>query len=172
MAGLLAKLKERETAFSLIVWALVAVGGLLYFNVGHKPPSTPPSPPGTDIDFPHYFATYDQLASRSSEQEAFVKSMKGKKVRWRGYVSYVRNSDVSTSKIALAITATPSDTSRMALVYFGEDMRVRLFALREKDPVEITGTFDSEMWQTPYIQADTMQLLTATPTTSPAPAAR
>jgi hypothetical protein len=58
------------------------------------------------------------------------------------------------------------------LVYFGEDMRARLFALREKDPVEITGTFDSEMWQTPYIQADTMQLLTATPTTPPAPAAR
>ena len=93
-----------------------------------------------------------------------MKSMKGKKVRWRGYVSYVRNSDVSPSKIALAITPTPSDELRMALVYFGEGMRVRLFALREKDSVEITGTFDSETWDnTPYVQGDTMQPLTTVP---------
>jgi len=44
-------------------------------------------------------------------------------------------------------------------------MRVRLFALREKDSVEITGTFDSETWNTPYIRGDTMQPLTAVPTT-------
>jgi hypothetical protein len=169
MAGLFAKLKE--TVYSLIIWAIVAAGGLLYFNVGHKPPSTPPSPPSTDIDFPGYFAAFDQLASRFSEQEEFVKSLKGKKVRWRGYVSYVRNSDVSPAKIALAIAPTPSDEFRMALVYFGEDMRVRLFALREKDSVEITGTFDSESWNTPYIQGHTMQPLSSVPTTPPAPAA-
>jgi hypothetical protein len=176
MAGLFAKWKE--AVVSLIVWAILAVGGLLYFNVGHKlpntapsPPRTPPSPSSTDIDFPGYFAMFDQLAGRSSEQEEFRKSMKGKKVRWRGYVSYVRSSDVSPSKIALAITPTQSDEFRMALVYFGEDMRVRLFALREKDSVEITGTFDSESWHTPYIQGDTMQPLTAVPTTPPAPAA-
>jgi hypothetical protein len=169
MAGLFAKLKE--TVYSLIIWSIVAAGGLLYFNVGHKPPSPPPSPPSTNIDFPRYFATFDQLAGRISEQEEFVKSMKGKKVRWRGYVSYVRNSDVSPSKIALAIAPTPSDKFRIALVYFGDDLRVRLFALREKDSVEITGTFDSETWDTPYIQGDTMQLLTAFPITPPAPAA-
>jgi hypothetical protein len=169
MAGLFAKLKE--TVFSLIIWAIVAAGGLLYFNVGHKLPSTPPSPPSTDMDFPGYFATFDQLAGRVSEQEEFVKSMKGKKVRWRGYVSYVRNSDVSPSKIALAITPTPSDKLQIPLVYFGEDMRVRLFALRETDSVEITGTFDSETWHTPYIQGDTMQPLTAVPTAPPSPAA-
>ena len=169
MVGQFAKLKE--TVYSLIVWGIVAVGGLLYFNVWHKPPITPPSPPSTNIDFRSYFATFDQLAGRSSAQEEFVKSMKGKKVRWRGYVSYVRNSDVSPSKIALAITPTPSDNFRIALVYFGEDLRVRLFALREKDSVEITGTFDSETWDTPYIQGDTLQPLTAAPTTPPAPAA-
>jgi hypothetical protein len=169
MAGLFAKLKE--TVFSLIIWAVVAVGGLVYFNVGHKAPSTPLSRPSTGIDFPGYFATFDQLAGRVNEQEEFVKSMKGKKVRWRGYVSYVRNSDVSPSKIALAIAPTTSDMFQIALVYFGEDMRVRLFALREKDSVEITGTFDSETWQTPYIQGDTMQLLTAVPITPPSPAA-
>jgi hypothetical protein len=163
MAALFGKLKE--TVFSLIIWAIVAAGGWLYFDVGHKPPSTPPNPPSTDIDFPGYFATFDQLAGRVSEQDEFVKSMKGKKVRWRGYVSYVRNSDVSPSKIALAITPTPSDKFRIALVYFGEDMRVRLFALREKDSVEITGTFDSETWNTPYIRGDTMQPLAAVPTT-------
>jgi hypothetical protein len=163
MNGLFAKLKE--AIFSLIVWAIVAVGGLLYFTVWHKPPSTRPSPPSTDIDLPGYFATFDQLAGRFSEQEEFVRSLKGKKVRWRGYVSYVRNSDVSPSKIALAITPTSSDQLQMALVYFGEDMRVRLFALREKDSVEITGTFDSETWNTPYIRGDTMQPLTAVPTT-------
>lgn len=149
---------------------MVAAGGLLYFSVAHKAPSTPPTPPTTDIDFPGYFAGFDQLAGRSSEQEEFVKSLKGKKVRWRGYVSYVRNSDVSPSKIALAITPTPSEL-RMALVYFGEDMRVRLFALREKDFVEITGTFDSESWNTPYIQGHTMRPLSSVPTTPPAPAA-
>ena len=163
MAELFAKLKE--TIFSLIVLAIVAVGGLLYFKVWHKPPSTRPSPPSTDIGLPGYFATFDQLAGRFSEQEEFVNSLKGKKVRWRGYVSYVRNSDVSPSKIALAITPTPSDQLRMALVYFGEDLRVRLFALREKDSVEITGTFDSETWNTPYIRGDTMQPLAAVPTT-------
>jgi len=162
MNGMFAKLKE--AIFSLIVWAIVAVGGLLYFKVWHKPPSTRPSPPSTDIDLPGYFATFDQLAGRLSEQEEFVKSLKGKKVRWHGYVSYVRNSDVSPSKIALAITPTSSDEFRMALVYFGEDMRVRLFALREKDSVEVTGTFDSETWNTPYIRGDTMQPLTAVPT--------
>ena len=167
----MARLLDKEAVFSLIVWAFVAAGGLLYFNVGHKPPSTPPSPPGTNIDFPRYFATFDQLAGRLSEQEEFVKSMKGKKVRWRGYVSYVRNSDVSTSKIALAITATPSDKFRFALVYFSEEFRDRLFALREKDFVEITGTFDSETWDTPYIQGDTLQPLTAAPITPTAPAA-
>src|SRR5271170_1090725 len=169
MVGQFAKLKE--TVYSLIVWGIVAVGGLLYFNVWHKPPSTPPSPPSINIDFPRYFATFDQLTGQASAQEEFVKSMKGKKVRWRGYVSYVRNSDVSPSKIALAITPTPSDNFRIALVYFGEDLRVRLFALREKDSVEITGTFDSETWDTPYIQGDTLQPLTAAPTTPPAPAA-
>jgi hypothetical protein len=169
MAGLFTKLKE--AVLSLIVWAIVAAGGWLYFNIGHKPPSTPPSPPSTNIDFPRYFATFDQLAGRLSEQEEFVKSMKGKKVRWRGYVSYVRNSDVSPLKIALAITPTPSDKLRIALVYFGEDLHVRLFALREKDSVEITGTFDSETWDTPYIRGDTMQPLTAAPTTPTAPAA-
>jgi hypothetical protein len=163
MAGLFAKLKE--AVFSLIVWAIVAAGGLLYFNFGHKSASAPPSPPSTDIDFPGYFAMVDQLAGRLSEQEEFLKSMKGKKVRWRGYVWYVRNSDVSPSKIALAITPTPSDELRMALVYFGEDMRVRLFALREKDRVEITGMFDSETAHTPYIQGDTMRPLNAVPTT-------
>jgi hypothetical protein len=169
MAGLFAK--QKEAVFLLIVWAIVAAGCLLYFSVAHKPPSTPPSPPSTDIDFPGYFAAFDQLAGRVSEQEEFVKSLKGKKVRWRGYVSYVRNSDVSPSKIALAIAPTPSDEFRMALVYFGEDMRVRLFALREKDSVEITGTFDSESSNTPYIQGHTMQPLSSVPTTPPAPAA-
>ena len=169
MAGLFAK--QKEAVFSLIVWAIVAVGGFLYFNVGHKPPSTPPSPPGTHIDFPRYFATFDRLAGRLSEQEEFVKSMKGKKVRWRGYMSYVRNSDVSRSKIALAITPTPGDQSQVALVYFGEDMRDRLFALREKDAVEITGTFGSDSWNTPYIQGLTMQPLSSVPTTPPATAA-
>jgi hypothetical protein len=169
MAGLFAKLKE--TVVSLIIWVIVAVGGLLYFNVGHKAPKTPPSPPSTDIDFPGYFATFDQLAARVNEQEEFVKNIRGKKVRWRGYVSYVRNSDVSPSKIALAITPTPSDMFQIAVVYFGEDMRVRLFALRQKDSVEITGTFDSESWHTPYIQGDTMRTLTAVPTTPPSPAA-
>jgi hypothetical protein len=144
---------------------------LLYFNVGHKAPKTPPSPPSTDIDFPGYFAAFDQLAARVNEQEEFVKNIRGKKVRWRGYVSYVRNSDVSPSKIALAITPTPSDMFQIAVVYFGEDMRVRLFALQQKDSVEITGTFDSESWHTPYIQGDTLRPLTAVPTTPPSPAA-
>jgi hypothetical protein len=169
MPGLFAKLKE--TVFSLIIWVIVAVGGLVYFNVGHKAPKTPPSPPSTDIDFPGYFAAFDQLAARVNEQEEFVKNIRGKKVRWRGYVSYVRNSDVSPSKIALAITPTPSDMFQIAVVYFGEDMRVRLFALQQKDSVEITGTFDSESWHTPYIQGDTMRPLTAVPTTPPSPAA-
>jgi len=169
MPGLFAKLKE--TVFSLIIWVVVAVGGLLYFNVGHKAPKTPPSPPSTDIDFPAYFAAFDQLAARVNEQEEFVKNIRGKKVHWRGYVSYVRNSDVSPSKIALAITPTPSDMFQIAVVYFGEDMRVRLFALQQKDPVEITGTFDSESWHTPYIQGDTMRPLTAVPTTPPSPVA-
>jgi hypothetical protein len=169
MAVPFAKLKE--AVVSLIVWAIVAAGGLLFFHVGHKSPSTRPSPPSTDIDLPGYFTKFDQLAGRATEQEEFVKSLKGKKVRWRGYVSYVRNSDVSRSKIALAITPTPSDEFRIALVYFGENMRVRLFALRNKDSVEITGTFDSETWNTPYIQGDTMQPLAAVPTTPPAIAA-
>jgi hypothetical protein len=77
--------------------------------------------------------------------------MKGKKIRWRGYVAYVRNSDVSRTKIALAITPTLGDEARLALIYFGEDMRARLFALREKDPVEVTGTFNSDASHTPYI---------------------
>ena len=187
MAGLFAK--HKEAVLSLIVWAIVAGGCLLYFRVAHKPPSTPPSssstvpspptsspstPPSpgtTDIDFPGYFAALDRLAGRVSEQQEFVKSLKGKKVRWRGYMSYVRNSDVSRSKIALAITPTPDDQSQVALVYFGEDMRDRLFALREKDAVEITGTFGSDSWNTPYIQGLTMQPLSSVPTTPPATAA-
>jgi hypothetical protein len=200
MAGLFAKLKDLVVPpdtlrhalghawGSLIVWVVAAVaiavaaavvgGLLLYSNVGYKPASTPPSPPrttgatSTTLDFPGYFTMLDQLADRFNEREEFLRSLKGKKVRWRGYVSYVRNSDRSPLQIALAITPTPSDTPRMALVYFGEIMRVRLFALQEKDSVEITGTFDSEMWQTPYIQGNTMQLLAAAPTTRPAPAAR
>jgi hypothetical protein len=167
---------------SLIVWVVAAVviavaaavvgGLLLYSSVGHQLASTPPSPPSparttsttsTTLDFPGYFTTLDQLTGRFSERDEFLKSLTGKRVRWRGYVSYVRNSDRFPLQIALAITPTPSDALRMALVYFGEDMRVRLDALREKDSVEITGTFDSEMWQTPYIHGDTMQLLTAAP---------
>ena len=95
MAGLFAKLKE--AVLSLIVWAIVAVGGLLYFKAsGTSPRVLRPSPPSTAIGLaPGYFATFDQLAGRLSEQEEFVNSLKGKKVRWRGYVSYVRNSDVS-----------------------------------------------------------------------------
>jgi hypothetical protein len=166
MTGLFPKLKE--TFISLIVWAIVAVGGLLYFNVGHKPPSTrPPVTPSSEIDFRGYLATYDRLAGQASEQEAFVRSMKGRKVRWHGYVSYVRNSDVSRSKIALAITPTPTDQPRLAVVYFGENMRDRLFRLRENDAVEVTGTFDSDSWHTPYIQGDALQPLPQVPTTPP-----
>ena len=119
----------------------MAVGGLLYFKVWHKPPSTRPSPPSTAIDLPGYFATFDQLAGRLSEQEEFVNSLKGKKVRWRGYVSYVRNSDVSPSKISLAITPTSSDQFQMAAL-FQRDVRpavalrgrtVILLALRLRD---------------------------------------
>jgi hypothetical protein len=195
MAGLFAKLKDVVVSpdklrralsnawDSLIFWAVAAVataiagGVLLYFNVGHKLASPPPSPPrttgttSTTLDFPGYFTMLDQLTGRFDEREEFLGSLKGKKVRWRGYVSYVRNSDRSPLQIALAITPTPSDASRMGLVYFGEDMRVRLFALQENDSVEITGTFDSENWHTPYVQGDTMQLLRAAPTTLPAPAA-
>jgi hypothetical protein len=175
---------------SLIVWVVAAVatavaaavvgGFLLYSKVGHKLASPPPSPPrttsttsttSTTLDFPGYFTMLDQLSDRFNEREEFLRSLKGKKVHWRGYVLYVRNSDRSPLQIALAITPTPSDTRRLALVYFGEDMRIRLFALKEKDSVEITGTFDSEMQQTPYIHGDTMQSLTAAPTTPPAPAA-
>jgi hypothetical protein len=184
MAGLFAKLKDVVVSpdklghglgrawGSLTVWVVAAVtaavvgGLLLYSNVGHKLASTPPSPPRTasrTLDFPGYFTILDQLTGRFNEREELLRSLKGKKVRWRGYVSYVRNSDRSPRQIALAITPTPSDALRMALVYFGEDMRVRLFALREKDSVEITGTFDSENWHTPYIQGDTMQLLAAAP---------
>jgi hypothetical protein len=187
MAGLFAKLKvlvvSRDTLRhalghawdSLIVWVVAAlatavaaavVGGLLlYSNVGHKLASTPPSPlrttsaTSTTLDFSGYFTMLDQLTDRLNEREEFLRSLKGKKVRWRGYVSYVRNSDRSPLQIVLAITATPSDALRMALVYFGADMRVRLDALREKDSVEITGTFDSEDWHTPYIQGDTMRLV-------------
>jgi hypothetical protein len=189
MAGLFAKLKDVVVSpdtlrhalghawGSLIVWVVAAVatavaaavvgGLLLYSNVGHKLASTPPSPPrttSTTLDFPGYFTILDQLTGRFNEREEFLRSLKGKKVRWRGYVSYVRNSDRSPLQIVLAITPTPSDALRVALVYFGEDMRVRLYALREKDSVEITGTFDSENWRTPYIQGDTMQLLAAAPT--------
>jgi hypothetical protein len=185
MAGLFAK--HKEAVISLIVWAIVAAGCLLYFGVLHKPagsapsdpstastspsnPSIAPRPASTDIDFPGYFAAFDRLAS-PGEQEEFVKSLKGRKVRWRGYVSYVRNSDVSRSKIALAITPTASDESQMALVYFGEDLRDRLLALREKGAVEISGTFDSDRWNTPYIQGDTVQPLASIPTAPPARAA-
>ena len=177
MTGLFAKLKDVVVSLdSLIVWVVAAVvtavaaavvgGWLLYSNVGHKLASTAPSPPrtaSTPLDFRGYFTILDQLAGRFNEREEFLRSLKGKKVRWRGYVSYVRNSDRSPLQIALAITPTPSDALRMALVYFGEDMRVRLYALREKDSVEITGTFDSENWHTPYIRGDTMQLLAAAP---------
>jgi hypothetical protein len=117
----------------------------------------------------------DQLTGQFNEREEFLGSLKGKKVRWRGYVSYVRNSDRFPLQIVLAITPTPSDAPRMALVYFGGDMRGRLYALRENDSVEITGTFDSENWHTPYIQGDTMQLLAATPEElgqTPAPPAK
>ena len=178
MTGLFAKYKE--AVISLIIWAIVAIGCLLYFNFAHRPhrsPGTPPSTattpsaassPGaastpsaasTDLDFSGYFVALDQLAGKLNEQQAFVQSLKGKQVRWRGYVSYVRNSDVSPSKIALAITPTPGDDSRVAVVYFGADLRERLFALREKDSVEITGTFDSESWNTTYIQGHTVQPL-------------
>jgi hypothetical protein len=180
---------------SLLVWVVAAVatavaaavvGGLLLdSNGGRKLASTPPSsprttsPPGntsTSLDFPDYFTKLDQLTGRFNEREEFLTSLKGKKVRWRGFVSYVRDSDRSPLQIALAITPTPSDALRMALVYFGADMRVRLFALREKDSVEITGRFDSENWHTPYIQGDTMQLIAAVPTEpgsqTPAPPAK
>jgi hypothetical protein len=188
MAGLFAKLRDLVVSpdtlrhalghawGSLIVWVVAAVatavaaavvgGSLLYSNVGHKLARTPPSPPrttSTTLDFPGYFTMLDQLTDRFNEREEFLRSLKGKKVRWRGYVSYVRNSDRSPLQIALAITPTPSDTLRMALVYFGADKRVRLYALREKDSVEITGTFDSENWHSPYIQGDTMRLLAADP---------
>ena len=191
MAGLFAKLKDLivspDTLWralghawgSLMVWVVVAVatavaaavvgGLLLYSNLGHNLASTLPSPPrttsttSTTLDFPGYFTTLDQLTDRFNEREEFLRSLKGKKVRWRGYVSYVRDSDRSPLQIVLAITPTPSDALRMALVYFGADMRVRLFALREKDSVEITGTFDSENWHTPYIQGGTMQVLAAAP---------
>jgi hypothetical protein len=187
MTGLFTK--HKEAVISLIVWAIVAIGCLLYFNVLHKPhgssstpasaastasaasPATPAGPASTDIDLPGYFAAFEQLADRPGEQQEFVKGLKGKSLRWRGYVSYVRNSDVSRSKIALAITPTPSDENRVAVVYFGEDMRARLFALREKDFVEITGTFDSESWNTPYIQGHTMQPM-ASAAGTPASSAR
>ena len=184
MAGLFAKLKDvvvspdklRQALShawdSLIFWVVAAVaaavvgGLLLYSNVGHKLASPPPSPPrttSTTRDFPGYFTMLDQLTGQFNEREKFLRSLKGKKVRWHGYV-LLRNSDRSPLQIVLAITPTPSEALRMSLVYFGEDMRVRLYALREKDSVEITGTFDSENWHTPYIQGDTMQLLAAAPT--------
>ncbi len=140
MAGLFAKLKDlfvspdtlRHTLGhawgSLIVWVVAAVatavaaavvgGLLLYSNVGHKLASTPPSPPrttSTTLDFPGYFTMLDQLTDRFNKREEFLRSLKGKKVRWRGFVSYVRNSDRSPLQIALAITPTPSDALRMAL---------------------------------------------------------
>ena len=188
MAGLFAKLKEvvvspdklRQALSnawdSLIFWVVAAVatavagGVLLYSNVGHKLASPPPSPSrttsttSTTLEFPGYFTVLDQLTGQFNEREKFLRSLKGKKVRWHGYVLYVRNSDRSPLQIVLAITPTPSEALRMGLVYFGEDMRARLYALREKDSVEITGTFDSENWHTPYIQGDTMQLLAAAPT--------
>lgn len=140
MAGLFAKLKDLVVSpdtlrhalghawGSLIVWVVAAVatavaaavvgGLLLYSNVGHKLASTPPSPPrttSTTPDFPGYFTMLDQLTDRFNKREEFLRSLKGKKVRWRGFVSYVRNSDRSPLQIALAITPTPSDALRMAL---------------------------------------------------------
>jgi hypothetical protein len=177
MSGLFAK--HKEAVVSLAVWAIVATGCWFYFNGSPKPgnspstPASPASPPSsasrataaspaaTDIDLTAYFAAFEQLADRVSEQREFVNGLRGKKVRWRGYVAYVRNSDVSLSKIALAITPAPGDENRTAVVYFGEDMRSRLFALREKEPVEITGTFDSESWNTPYIVGQTLEPLSS-----------
>ena len=96
--------------------ATAVVGGLLlYSNAGHKVASTPPSPPrttgatSTTLDFPGYFTMLDQLTGQFNEREEFLGSLKGKKVRWRGYVSYVRDSDRSPLQIVLAITPTPSD---------------------------------------------------------------
>ena len=191
MAGLLAKLKDLVVSAatlrhalsqawgSLIVWVVAAVatavaaavvgGLLLYSNVGHKLASTPPSPPrttstpSTTLDFSGYLTMLEQLTDRLNERQEFLRSLKGKKIRWHGYVSYVRNSDRSPLQIVLAITPTPSDARRLALVYFGADMRVRLDALREQDSVEITGTFESEDWHTAYIQGDTMRLLAVAP---------
>ena len=181
MTGLFAK--HKEAVFSLIAWTIVATGCLVYFNVLHKtrkPSSNPPSAASpandvstastastasSDIDFTGYFDTFDRLAERLNEQQEFVKGLKGKTVRWRGFVSYVRNSDVSQSRIALAITPAPHDDLRVALVYFAEDMRGPLFALREGDSVEITGTFESESWNTPYIRGQTLQRLSAGPHT-------
>jgi hypothetical protein len=182
--------KHKEGVVSLVVWAIVAGGCWLYFNGAQKPhgsasapptaagpassaaPATPASPTGsvnTASDFAGYFAAFEQLADRLSEQQEFVRGLKGKKIRWRGYVAYVRNSDVDRSKIALAITPTPADANRTAVVYFAEDMRGRLFALHENDPVEITGTFASESWNTPYIQGETVQSLPSGAATPQAP---
>jgi hypothetical protein len=119
MAGLFAKLKEvvvspdklRQALSnawdSLIFWVVAAVatavagGVLLYSNVGHKLASPPPSPPrttsttSTTLDFSGYFTVLDQLTGQFNEREKFLRSLKGKKVRWHGYVLYVRNSDRS-----------------------------------------------------------------------------
>jgi len=162
-------IEHKGIAISLVVWVIVAAGGLLYFSAAekpHKPQGAAPSSASTGFDLPGYFVAFERLAGRVDEQDGFVNSFKGKSVRWRGYVLYVRNSDVSQSKIVLAIAPTPGD-ARMALVYFGENMRERLFALREKDLVEISGTFDSEGLNSPYIQGRTIQLLRAATATPP-----
>ena len=57
------------------------------------------------------FTMLDQLTGQFRERQEFLGSLKGKKVRWRGYVSYVRNSVRSPLQIVLAITPTPSDAT-------------------------------------------------------------
>src|SRR5215813_2930497 len=45
MTGLFAKYKE--AVISLIIWAIVAIGCLLYFNFAHRPHRSPSTPPST-----------------------------------------------------------------------------------------------------------------------------
>lgn len=130
------------------------------------PASVPPDAGELGMTLEELNKEYEGLNGRFAEQQALVTRLNYKKIKWTVSVLSVGNCPAG---ICVTFTSTTGSQFRITTAEFGEEFRVRLYALREGDRIVIEGTLKPDPYNSVWYVKSTGFELVQPSTIGPTP---
>jgi hypothetical protein len=154
----------RGTLRQIAVGLVVAVAGAWLVHryiVRHdEAPAATAAPTAVPIDFdlPGYFARLDALSGDFAEREEFIRSIKGRPVRWQGFV--VDASTGGSEGVILVIGTIQKYGRDFLVVDYPVSFATRILSRHPGDLVLITGKFSPTPAGTAAVDGESFELIT------------